>query len=722
MKLEYLLPLIVSLATTTLAKNSQENGIGRELLGNGCQSDFFSMWKFKPAFTNRISQERTLVGTCTYDVGTCPTGKCPFNVGSNRKCQKDGYICAQREPRAVNCNVFGIFNVSVVTACTCCEDTGIEVNIIVANSITKVPIPGANLLVNSRSVGTSNIQGLLKTSQPSSRIKQLVIIATDPTKVYLDAVNVFDIPNGFRGPIDVEMYMVARAVPIIIDAVAGATLSLSSTPGNPLAGNAKIDILPGSFTTQRGLPYQGQVQASVTLLDTSRVDIYDILPGRFLAENNNGQLDMAIVSDGIIFLNFCDINGIPLVVGPMRFTVRKGMNIFNLNTNGYWHLVPQSTLKSQLALTDTFFAQVNTAHWINIDRIPNAAPCYFKARIFDKTTGDEIQTSATTTFKPDILAFTKQSQLLKIYPSETSSPGNTCYEARCSSLDIAGTDGLQGIFNMTSYESILIGSASLPYQTSLEARPLSEYDVPIQPLLKAVVLAALPGYSDVIVNFISNVDGPFYTDRTTCEESTLAQPAFHFLKPSLPNYEPFLGTNEMCTARIAFQDGYGFYGYLSTLIDLPTVTFISIWTSAGSRLYHTDVSTLQYSRTDNGDIFYACLQYHCSHASELITVYLDVDVPIIETSATTSNGTVLKYPAFACYGECTSPQCIPNTGTLSTPNDLSIDGIFQVYANAGGEPDFFNTSVNGCSPTTLTDTFTYTFRCYDYRHSQFLLQ
>lgn len=717
MKRAYLIGLLVTVLITVqskaLAEDSKDKSdvlkssedVSRDKCGH-------YMWPWKPApiyTVDRIPQQRTIVGSCTFDVGTCPVGSCPF------RCQSKGYICPQTEIKAVDCDQFGSFNVSVVTKCTCCQDTGIVISGIITDSASNAPIQGVQILFNSRFAGTSNIKGqFTSTLFPvstrlviSTRLNALTL-----ARGYIDTVKEIDIPSGFRGRLDgIEIDLVMRSTPVIINSSVGAILSLSSTPSDPLAGNAKIEILPRSFKTQSGRVYLGKVKASVTYIDTANRNTVNSLPGRFLT---NGQGYM-LVSDGVVFFDFRDSNNNPLTVGPIRFTVRRGMMIWNLNSNARWDPVPKlGRLRRQAPLTDTFLAQVNTANWINIDKIPNAPKCYFKTRIFYQSNGAEIKTSATATFRPDILAFTSQNQRLAMYANPTNAPNHTCFEVRCPNLTADPTDVLRGFVNMTSYESVLVGGYSLSVVTVLAPRVLSGYDVAIQSSLAAINYAVLPNNMDIYVNFIANVNGPFYINKPTCEASAETEPAFHFIKPALPSYEPFPNDTKLCTARIGLESSGDFYNYLSNLTTLPTVSALSIWNHSGTKFYYTDTSVIQYSTNGGQEFYFVCLKYRCSQAGELTTVYLDVNATMIEVNITnTWNNTDIvetyRYPAFTCYGKCTKSPCSTDFAIAEVPNG---SGSFEAPEDVGDGPDFFNSTVNDCSLKTKNDTFAYMFNCY----------
>jgi hypothetical protein len=367
------------------------------------------------------------------------------------------------------------------------------------------------------------------------------------------------------------------------------------------------------------------------------------------------------------------------------------MRIWKLNsTTGLWELVKPSQTrgKRQVSLDDIL--SIETDRWYNIDKIPDAPRCYFKGRIFDEMSGLEISSSSTATFRPKITAYTSIGQRLRLYAGYTTKPSTTCYEVRCPKVSKPG-DNLAGFISMSSTEVISIGGINFPLVTYLTPRVFADYDAAvIQPKLSDVQYEIAPNNLDIFVNFVSDIAGPFYTDKDTCESSSATQPAFHFFKPELPSYEPVPDDAKICTARIAFKDSYNFYNYLSVLSFLPNVTGISVWEQNGSKFYYTNAAQMKLSNGKTQFVF-ICLKYRCSTDNEFTTVIIDIDIPVD------------RRPVFGCSGKNTED----GKGDIA-----SIKGFFMGPEKVGAGPDFYETEINDCKRETNDSKFAYELFCY----------
>ncbi|KAL4218237.1 hypothetical protein ACF0H5_022973 [Mactra antiquata] len=683
----------------------------------------------------RIPEMRNFIGSHNFDVGTCPVGTCPTKTLPDYfdiECPGDGYIVPITETRIANLGVFGSRKYEYVTKCGCQEDTGVTVRVQVLDSETGQPINKVKILFNKRFVGYTE-DGMIKRNIQSNERSLVVRGQSKEDETYLEAVKVVDIPQYFRGPVEVVLFMIKKAKPVEIDSTVSNQLFLSDNVLTPEEGKAFIEIEPDSFERLRSRPwgrprarlYNGPVKASVTFIDSNTVR-EDIIPGRFLTPEGNAAENL--ISDGIVNFEFTDEDGEALNLRKkVRFTVNGGMRLWNLNSaTGLWE--PKETSsnrgKRQVTLTEEFLTQIENGQWVNIDKIPGAPRCYFKGRIFNVTDGTEITSSATASFRPSILAYTNQNQRLRLYASSTNTPADTCYEVRCPDVDDLD-DALVGFINMTSTEIISIGGAYLPYETVLTPKVLADYTLPIRNRLSAVQYDIHPDQPDVFVNFVSNPAGPFYTTRVVCENSPVAQPAIHFFKPVLPSYEPLPNGTEFCTARIALRDNWNFYNYVSNVTYLPNITALSVWEEDGQNHYYTSVVQVEES-TNGGEYFvFACLSYRCSEADEPTTVYLDIQIPnnTYYYNRTGPDGNITQYnytvPEFHCYGECVGPFCNGGPkmeGNFMNNNGTSIEGSFIAPDDIDNDgPDFFNSEANGCDEGTSDEEFAYEFTCYGNR-------
>ncbi|XP_045166675.2 cartilage intermediate layer protein 2-like [Mercenaria mercenaria] len=666
---------------------------------------------------DRIAQMRNLIGSCKADVGTCPVGSCSTRPHLQIfNCPDDGYICPETEIRTADCGTYGVREYKHVTQCKCCTDNGINITGTVVDSTTEKPLSYMKIKISNGPRTDTDLEGVFNTTIRST-LQSVVIRVIDRRKEYIEAVKIVDIPEGFRGPVNVKLVMIKKSTPVQIDATVEETLSLSDDPTNQSAGNAFIVIDPNSFTDRNGNQYNGIVSASVTFIDSNK-DSETVIPGRFLTPV--GESLENLISDGIVSFDFKDINGNNLNVKPIKFNVRENMRLWDLDRNtGLWEpsKVFPNRRKRQVTLTEEFLIKVSNGRWYNIDKIPKAPRCYIKVRIFNEISHEEIIESVTSSFKPEIIAYTAQNRRLRLYAGFTRSPSKTCYEVRCPA--VSNTDkALAGFINMTSSETVSIGGFYLPSVYNLKPKPIDQYSDVIRTELQRVQYTIAPNGMDIFLNFISGENGIFFTNREKCESATADQPALHFLKPEPPSYEP--DETEICTARIAFKDSWNFYNYTLELDRLPTVIGISVWKKETQSFYHNATTTLELSRVEGEDFVFACMEYRCSQDSKddslsETTVYVDIDIPNITYSYNDSlwNGTIVSrnhsVPAFYCYGRCTGPLCHKQLENL---NGISIDGSFTAPYITNSGPDFFDSEPNTCKDKLGSESFAYEFRCH----------
>ncbi|XP_060593050.1 cartilage intermediate layer protein 2-like [Ruditapes philippinarum] len=666
--------------------------------------------------TERLSQMRTLVGTCEVDVGTCPVGSCSTFRKFSEFCPDDGYICAETETRIKDCGQFGGISYEYVKQCGCCKDTGIVVTGIVKDQATNEPV-GRTLVFFDihRRPAVTGVNGMFRTTIESS-VRRVVIRTKN--RNYLEAVKVVDIPEGFRGPVEVELFVIRKSNPVKFDSTVNTVLSLSNNPLDPEAGHTVVEIQANSFINRQGKPYQGTVIARITFIDTEN-NPDNVAPGVFQTAVENSV--EPLITDGVVSFSFENADGKDIKLSaPVKFTGREGMRVWKLNSfTGLWELVKPSQTrgKRQVSLDDIL--SIETDRWYNIDKIPGAPRCYFKGRIFDELSGIEITSSSTASFRPEITAYTSIGQRLRLYAGYTTEPSTTCYEVRCPIVSNPD-DNLAGFINMSSTEVVTIGGINFPLITYLTPKELADYDAAvIQPKLSDVQYDIAPNELDIFVNFVSDIAGPFYRNKNICENSSISQPAFHFFKPELPTYEPVPDDTEICTARITFKDRYNFYNYISNVTNMPNVTGISVWGQDGTNFYYTDVAQMELYTDGNTTFVFICLKYRCSQENDLTTVYIDIEIPVVNVTynRTFPNGTVVNYTYeqqdFGCHGNHAKESEVNGGDGIAT-----IEGSFTAPVNVGTGPDFYNTEFNDCKQETNSTSFAYELFCYSKRGGQ----
>ncbi|XP_052778997.1 uncharacterized protein LOC128216462 isoform X2 [Mya arenaria] len=700
----WLLPLVaLVLAKRSLKKVDNDNR---------CQKTYKKP-RSKEHMSERQPLFRTIRGSCKADVGFCPAGSCRYNLYRHRKCPDDGIVCPKYRSEVVNCGVFGRVKVHIVDKCVCCADKGVFIKGLVKDSNSGQPLPKMIVFSKGKQVditsATGNFEFLI-----GSDVREVVILvkekyADEEYGEYADAVKTINIPIGFRGPVNVEIPMLKRAAPVSVDPTIDTALDL--LPGSNVA---KMVIKANSLKDAKGNVYDQIVLVRITSINVSVAETDDILPGRFLTADND-QLVSDLVFEPIV----TTADGETLFVEAL-IKVNDEMLLWEINIEtGLWEKVKTrlyykadpaapSRKPRQIQLTDAYLFDINSGNWYNIDKIPGAPRCYFKARVFYE---NPAEANLPAAFRPTVVAFTPNNERLRFYHPFTTDPANECFEVRCLDFNPADpTSVLTGLISYTAYESVSVGGVNIPLITELKAKILTDYIPPIQgPHSSIFYERLLPAKEQVYVNFISANDNsrPFYADRAVCEATNVARPAFHFYKPALPSYDPIPDDTELCTARIALRNGSG--GFIDTLTDLatlPSLTATSIWTSGSNNYYYTNIATLQVA-TDVDDVEFVqvCITYRCSKPDELTTVYLDIDIPWID-STNGSTDSAIAHPAFVCKGMCNGPLC-------RQQNPLTnFDGAFEAPEVPGETgPDFYDGTDTDCDDRTSTESFAYEFVC-----------
>ncbi|XP_052283449.1 uncharacterized protein LOC127880207 [Dreissena polymorpha] len=664
-----------------------------------CDKSFEKPWS-KEYKSPRIPANRTLVGDCTYDVGTCPTGTCRYNIYRHKGCPDDGIICPVGEYRKVDCGVFGTKEVKYITHCACCKDSGITVVGTVTDYDTSETLSAMSVSINTNGIVLTDEKGFFKETIPATT--QVVIHVTDPSGVYIVAVKVIDLPATYRGTLNVEIRMIKAAPPVSIDPTKDNMLSISGDPTNLGQGVAQLIINANSITDMAGNPYSQSVQISITAPSVN--DSFTDELGQFITVNGE-----ALMSDGILQIDLRTDSGDPLT-GQVVFRVRQGMALWLLDeAKGRWALAPTTNVnrrKRQIDLTDDLLTQINTGNWYNIDKIPGVPRCYFKARVFYENPADAANPA---TFAPGVVAYTPNNERLRLYFPYTSDLDSKCFEVRCLDFNPANqTNVLIGLMNLTSAETVSIGGSFIPVITQLKPKNLADYSSVIEVAHTAVRYNVLPNQKDVFVNFISNSNGGFYQDLSTCMNSTIDQPAFHFIKPSLPAYEPIPDGTNLCTARINFTDAFNFSATIDDLPSMPGFTATSVWSSAGTNYHYTYSTSIQKDNDGVRDFYYACIQYRCSEGLENTTVYLNIDIPTVPYFNNFTNN-VTEQAAFSCWGPCSGTLCGQSL------YQTSIEGAFIAPELVPGQngPDFYDgTNIADCASRNSNEAFAFSFYCY----------
>jgi len=327
--------------------------------------------------------------------------------------------------------------------------------------------------------------------------------------------------------VKVRVPMVRRARPVDINPNQENTLALSD--------RAIIKFEAGSIKDGNGQPYTRTVGVQLTSIDVSVADNDNVLPGRFLTSDGS-----QLVSD-LVFEPVITGMGGEILNARAIISVNAGMRLWILDgADGLWIEADDEPFfmreRRQIQLTDEYLTNLMSGNWYNIDKIPGAPRCYFKARVYYE---NPAEATYPASFQPTVVAFTPNNERLRLYHPPASSLESTCFEVRCLDFNASDpTNVLTGLISLTSYQTVDVGGATIPVVTNLQPKALNAYIPPIEAAHSSVFYEVLPNDEQVFINFISADDysRPFYITQSICEESNPAQPAFHFLKPELPSY------------------------------------------------------------------------------------------------------------------------------------------------------------------------------------------
>jgi len=640
----------------------------------------------------RQPSPRTIKGRCRYDAGQCPVGTCRPCLGQALN-DTVYHVCPIYSSEDVDCDHWGVITVRKVKCCSCCETPDITVKGVVSDA-NGTRLPDKAVWLNGGYVGITDVNGAFQSSiSPSYSSQVLTIKVADTAGMYADAVKSIDIAPGFLGPVKVKIPMVKRAKPTFINPTSANKL--------PLSDRAIIKFEAGSITDRNGKPYTQKVGVQLTSIDVSVADNDDVLPGRFLTSDGS-----QLVSDLVFEPVITGEDGERLNARAI-ISVNAGMRLWTLDgADGRWIAADAKPVserrRRQIQLTDEYLTNLMSGNWYNIDKIPGAPRCYFKARVYYD---NPAEATYPVSFQPTVVAFTPNNQRLRLYHQPTSNLESTCFEVRCLDFNTSDpTNVLTGLISLTSYQTVDVGGATIPVVTNLQPKALNNYIPPIEAAHSSVFYEVLPNDEQVFINFITADDysRPFYITQSICEASNPAKPAFHFLKPELPSYVAAPDNTPLCTARILLVDGYNFITTLTSLgTPFPTVTATSVWTTAsGNFFYHTDSATIELSQ--DGLSAFVCVTFPCSTPVANTTVYLDIDIPMVVTPPSTDSA-----PAFYCHGGCVGTLCNQQT---------SIDGSFVALvlpATGGSGPDWFSGPDHpDCDNYNTTDSAAYTFKCW----------
>ncbi|KAL4238660.1 hypothetical protein ACF0H5_003367 [Mactra antiquata] len=627
--------------------------------------------------STRIVQNRTLIGDCVADIGTCPLGSCSKNNVINFfNCPKDGAFCPRTETRTINCGIYGLRKYQYVTGCDCCQTAGIRINTMVTDSITHSPLRDIKINLRGKVLGKTDTDGKFTFNTHFKQNRVLILEAVDGSSTHMNVINRLTVPEEFTGTFNVNMKLIKKPTPVQLNTNGLNRLSLSKNTAD-LTDINSILVNANTFTDVSGMPYKGAINASISFVDPT-IDPKETIPGVFLTQV--GDVTENLISDGMFAAEFKDENGEDLVAGPMKVTVREGMKLWTLDKQtGLWK--PAKVLhrrrRRQVGVREEITVNVTNREWINIDKIAQAPKCFFKARIFAEDTGAEIKTSQTTLYKPEIIGVTRQNQHFRLYADYTRRPHDTCYEVRCPSIKDR-FEAHSGFINMSSLQKISVSGQEISFITYLKPFDISLYDL-TRPLLERIHYTVYKNKIDIFTNFTSSKNGPYYEDKTVCEQSTLDSPSFNFFEPAPPKYEQEPTVHDICTARISFTDHWNFYNYTAGLDKLPLIKAISSWSKLGQDMFYSDLAIIKDFTFGQDYVLFACVKYRCSHPNDPTIVYLDINVSNVTDSYETvhSGGyrenITFSVPAFHCEGECVGSMC-KNKGI--DVQGTSIDGSF----------------------------------------------
>ena len=311
----------------------------------------------------------------------------------------------------------------------------------------------------------------------------------------------------------------------------------------------------------------------------------------------------------------------------------KGMRLYKMTTNGQWkELSGGGARRKRQAEDDSVigsFGPGEVDSWINIDKPEVQKQCYVKMRVFeDNTFSTEITNGQDLTVTPKVLLkVTEGSSVLglTLNLAGTDSPGQHCYDVRCTTLPTAPIKGEIMLFERRTS----ISSFSLTQPV-----PANNPDLP--PDLPALEYEVDTNARRVSLRFDDSAAGPLFEDENVCQLAPKEKSLWFALGPAQSPGWNF--GDDVCVVRIrvVFKINTFQFNPLASLI------VSSAWGVANEDSDYDIVGSSEMLKISE-QMFDSCARYECSKANSVTTV-VTLPTPVVADSISCFNTPVFEAP------------------------------------------------------------------------------
>ena len=241
------------------------------------------------------------------DIGYCPDTRCVRNDTSyGCACSDRRFCCGPRETSEIPVRCAGAvtFNLTKVQRCGCAECRA-KVSYIqgaVIGASEKKPIKYGDVIVEGLDDTVTDGKGRFRIEVPEG-MTRVVVTFKDIFNRLESTTKVFHVKSNQHSFHKIEL---RERVPII--EFSGAQPKNIPLGQADKPSFAEVDIMEDSFLSEDGIPYRGQVKASVGFIDPRNASDILSAPGDFSALDENGE-EQILRSYGMIKLNFQDNQG-----------------------------------------------------------------------------------------------------------------------------------------------------------------------------------------------------------------------------------------------------------------------------------------------------------------------------------------------------------------------------------------------------------------------------
>ena len=241
------------------------------------------------------------------DIGYCPDTRCVRNDTSyGCACSDRRFCCGPRETSEIPVRCAGAvtFNLTKVQRCGCAECRA-KVSYIqgaVIGASEKKPIKYGDVIVEGLDDTVTDGKGRFRIEVPEG-MTRVVVTFKDIFNRLESTTKVFHVKSNQHSFHKIEL---REKVPIIEFSGAQSKDIPLGQADKPSFGD--VDIMEDSFLSEDGIPYRGQVKASVGFIDPRNASDILSAPGDFSALDENGE-EQILRSYGMIKLNFQDNQG-----------------------------------------------------------------------------------------------------------------------------------------------------------------------------------------------------------------------------------------------------------------------------------------------------------------------------------------------------------------------------------------------------------------------------